>query len=353
MTQTGAKRCQVYLAGVKTRAAAGAEQTAASSSATGTATAWSSMTLDDGSPGTNSIRYLGIYSGASSVSAASTNLTTNGTSASIDFGNYVFFTMRETTPSGRARRCSTIATAITDGPGRDRARRPRRTRTTRSASVTATGGGVATRRPARPNARTLAGASAPAGGVAVARADEARTPRTVASHRAAASPCRAGRRRAAHAKLRHWQPAAGSRSQLRPEGRSSSGGRRGRRRRQRASASSPLGSLAAPPLGRRRARGTQTTSRRSAVTATGGGVAVVDGARGVDNRDASIAATGGGAVSLSVAAARQLAALLATGGGLATLDATTGRPRSRRQAAASSSSTAARSWPRTSTPSCG
>ena len=113
MTQTAASACEVYDAGVKTIAAAGTEQTAASSSATGVSSSWSSMTLDDGSPGTNSQRYLAVHSGASSVSAASTNTTTNGTNASIDFGLYVFFTMRETTPSQGAK-ALTIATAISD-----------------------------------------------------------------------------------------------------------------------------------------------------------------------------------------------------------------------------------------------
>jgi len=115
MTQTAAadKACEVYLAGVKTKAGAVAEATAASSTSNGTSSSWSSMALDDGSPGSNSIRYMAIHSGAASVSTASTNTTTNGTSASIDFGAYVFFTMRETTPS-QGSKTLTITTAISD-----------------------------------------------------------------------------------------------------------------------------------------------------------------------------------------------------------------------------------------------
>jgi len=143
MTQTAASATEVYLAGVKTIAAAGAEQTAASSSNTGVSSSWASMALDDGSPGTNSIRYLAVYSGASSVSAASTNTTTNGTSASIDFGNYVFFTLRETTPS-QGSKTLTLATAISD----DLAAIGLAVRETpvdnRNASIVNTGGGILT-----------------------------------------------------------------------------------------------------------------------------------------------------------------------------------------------------------------
>ena len=102
MTQTAASACEVYLAGVKTVAGSGSQQTAASSSGTGTGT-YAAMTLDDGSPGTNSIRYLAVHNGGSSVPAASTNVTSNGTSASIDFGQYTFSTYRETTPSQGAK----------------------------------------------------------------------------------------------------------------------------------------------------------------------------------------------------------------------------------------------------------
>lgn len=113
MTQTAASACEVYTAGVKTRSGSGAEQTAASSSNTGTATSWASMSVTDGSPGTNSVRYLAVHNGSSSVSAASTNTTSLGTNASIDFGLYTFATYRDTTPSQGAVTL-TIATAISD-----------------------------------------------------------------------------------------------------------------------------------------------------------------------------------------------------------------------------------------------
>ena len=113
MTQTAASAAEVYLAGVKTKAGSATEATAASSTSASVSSAWSTMALTDGSPGTNSIRYLAVHSGASSVPAASTNTTDNGTSASIDYGNYVFFTMRETTPS-QGSKTLTIGTAISD-----------------------------------------------------------------------------------------------------------------------------------------------------------------------------------------------------------------------------------------------
>jgi hypothetical protein len=163
MTQTADKACEVYTAGVKTRAASGSEQTAASSSATGTSTTWSSLALDDGSPGTNSLRYMAIYSGAPSVSTASTNTTTNGTSASIDFGNYVFFTMRETTPS-QGSKTLTITTAISDDLAVIGLAVREVPVDNRNASIVNTGGGVAV---ASARKGGLLAAVATGGGVAV------------------------------------------------------------------------------------------------------------------------------------------------------------------------------------------
>jgi hypothetical protein len=113
MSQIAATTCEVYLPGVKTRSGAGAEQTAASSSNTGVATSWTGFTLDDGSPGTNSIRYMAVHNGGSNISTASTNTTQNGASAEIDFGLYTFATYRETTPS-QGSKTLTLTTAISD-----------------------------------------------------------------------------------------------------------------------------------------------------------------------------------------------------------------------------------------------
>ena len=113
MTQTASAACAIHTAGVKTRAGSGAEQTAASSSETGTASSWSTMALTDGMSGTNSVRYIAVHSGASSVPAAGANTTSLGTSGSIDYGNYVFFTMRDTTPATGSVTL-TIGTAISD-----------------------------------------------------------------------------------------------------------------------------------------------------------------------------------------------------------------------------------------------
>lgn len=116
MTQTAAsdKACEVYLAGVKTQAAAGSVQTAASSSGTGVSASWTGLgAIGDGSPGSNSVRYMAVHSGAASVSAAGTSTTSLGTGASIDYGNYVFSTYRDTTPS-QGNVTLAIATAISD-----------------------------------------------------------------------------------------------------------------------------------------------------------------------------------------------------------------------------------------------
>jgi hypothetical protein len=113
MTQTAAGGTQVYTAGVKTKAGATAEATAASSTSASVSASWSTMALDDGSPGTNSVRYMGVYSGAASVSTASTNTTTLSTAGAIDFGNYVFCSYRDTTPA-QGSVTLTITTAIAD-----------------------------------------------------------------------------------------------------------------------------------------------------------------------------------------------------------------------------------------------
>jgi hypothetical protein len=109
-TVTAAGEIEVDSTLVKTRAGSAAEQTAASSNTGGVASSWSSIALDDGSPGTNSVRFMGVYSGAASVSTAGTGTTAG---PSIDFGNYVFGTYRETSAS-QGSTTLTITTAISD-----------------------------------------------------------------------------------------------------------------------------------------------------------------------------------------------------------------------------------------------
>jgi hypothetical protein len=142
-TVTAAGQVEVPSSLVKTRAASGAEQTGASASGSGVSSSWSSMTLDDGSTsGTNSLRFMGVYSGAASVSTASTNTTAG---PSIDFGNYVFATYRQTSASTGATALN-ITTAISD----DLAVLGLAVRETvgRTKSIVSTGGGVSTVAPA-------------------------------------------------------------------------------------------------------------------------------------------------------------------------------------------------------------
>ena len=91
---------EVYAAGVKTRAGSAAEQTAADSSGTGTATSAGLSSIDDGSPGANSLRFMGRYQGTSNVTAAGSGSTAG---PSIDFGLYVIDTFYETTAGQGAR----------------------------------------------------------------------------------------------------------------------------------------------------------------------------------------------------------------------------------------------------------
>jgi len=114
VTQTAASATEVYNAGVQTRAASGAQQSAASASGTGVASAWQTLTgVTDGSPGTNSMRYMFVGSGASSVPTAGTNVLSLSAPGYIDFGNYVFQSFYETTASQGAKDLS-VGVAISD-----------------------------------------------------------------------------------------------------------------------------------------------------------------------------------------------------------------------------------------------
>ena len=114
VTQTASKACEVYNAGVKTIAASGTQQSAASASGTGVASSWATLTgVTDGSPGTNSMRYMFVGSGASSVPTAGTNVSSLSASGYIDFGNYVFQSFYETAASQGAKDLS-VGVAISD-----------------------------------------------------------------------------------------------------------------------------------------------------------------------------------------------------------------------------------------------
>jgi hypothetical protein len=102
-TVTAAGPTEVYLPGVKTKSASTAIATAASSTGTGTGTL-AEDTVDDGSPGTSSLRFMGRYQGTSNVTAAGPNSTAPASAAaSIDFGLFVIDTFYETTAGQGAR----------------------------------------------------------------------------------------------------------------------------------------------------------------------------------------------------------------------------------------------------------
>jgi hypothetical protein len=103
-TVTAAGPTEVYLPGVKTQAGSSAAVTAGNSSGTGTATNAGLLSIDDGSPGTNSLRFMGRYQGTSNVTAAGTGSTAPASAVgSIDFGLYVIETFYETTAGQGAR----------------------------------------------------------------------------------------------------------------------------------------------------------------------------------------------------------------------------------------------------------
>ena len=97
-TVTAATATEVYNPGVKT-AGGSTSNTAASSSGTGTGTL-ALLSIDDGSPGTNSLRFMGRYQGTSNVTAAGAGSTAG---PSIDFGLFVIDTFYETTAGQGAR----------------------------------------------------------------------------------------------------------------------------------------------------------------------------------------------------------------------------------------------------------
>ena len=98
-TVTAAGATEVYLAGVQTKAGSTATATGASSTGTGTGTL-ALLAVDDGSPGTNSLRFMGRYQGTSSVTAAGSGSLAG---PSIDFGLYVIDTFYESAAGQGAR----------------------------------------------------------------------------------------------------------------------------------------------------------------------------------------------------------------------------------------------------------
>jgi len=98
-TVTAASGTEVYGAGVQTKSASTATATGASSTGTGTGTL-ALLSVDDGSPGTNSLRFMGRYQGSAAVTAAGSGSTAG---PSIDFTNFCVDTFYETTAGQGAR----------------------------------------------------------------------------------------------------------------------------------------------------------------------------------------------------------------------------------------------------------
>jgi hypothetical protein len=86
----------------------------------GDVSAWTGLDVDDGSPGTNSMRVMGMYSGPATIPAAGTGTTRDQV---IDFGNYGCSLYRQTTASQGSFKvacaslsddCAAIAFAVTE-----------------------------------------------------------------------------------------------------------------------------------------------------------------------------------------------------------------------------------------------
>jgi len=97
-TVTAAGATEVHLPGVITEGGS-AQNTAASTSSGGTQAA-GLLSIDDGSPGTNSVRFMGQYYGGSAPLAAGTGSTQGPI---IDLGSFGCGTYRETTAGQGAR----------------------------------------------------------------------------------------------------------------------------------------------------------------------------------------------------------------------------------------------------------
>lgn len=326
ITQTAAAACEVYLPGVVTQAC-GTSNTAASSSATGTGTA-GLKSVNDGSPGTDSQRYMAMHYGGSSVLAAGTGSTTLSTGGAIDYGLYVQCTYRETTPGQGTRNVGSaagtddlalIALAVREVPVDNR-----------NANVTATGGGIATEVSTKGATR----ANPATGGGVVAIASTGAHNKAVAatgSGIAALAPAGAHVRSVAAAgggvAVASIRKGAVRAAVATGGGVAAAAPRAGRQAAVIATGGGVASlsvqsarSLAALLSGGGVLTSTQTTSRRSVVTSTGGGTAVV-AASTAENHNTSIAASASGRASVSIAAAHQLAVAL-TGGGAAVLGVT-------------------------------
>jgi hypothetical protein len=108
VTVTAATACEPYLPGVITQGGS-SQNTAATTSGTGTG-ASGEVAVDDGSPGTDSMRYQAHYTGAATPLGAGTNSTSLHTH---DFTSFGWTLVRETT-AGQGSRSVGVATGTTD-----------------------------------------------------------------------------------------------------------------------------------------------------------------------------------------------------------------------------------------------
>lgn len=106
-----AKACEVYHPGIITQGGS-SQNTASSTAGTGTG-ASGEVSVDDGTPGSNSMRCAGCYTGAASPIGAGTNSTTGHTN---DLGAFGASAHRETN-AGQGSRSVGFATGTTDDRG--------------------------------------------------------------------------------------------------------------------------------------------------------------------------------------------------------------------------------------------
>jgi uncharacterized protein Yka (UPF0111/DUF47 family) len=111
-TVTADRACEIPSALMRARVGAGSDVTGGIATGSSTSSGWSQMTsIDDGSPGSNSQRYMMVYSGNANLPGAGAN--TSAADIQQDWGNNCWQCLRDTTPSQGAVTLN-IGTAITD-----------------------------------------------------------------------------------------------------------------------------------------------------------------------------------------------------------------------------------------------
>jgi hypothetical protein len=97
-TVTAAGACEVPTSLMRAKVGAGSDVTGGNATGSSTASNWTQMTsIDDGSPGTNSVRYMMVFTGLATAPGAGTDTTASG--VEYDWGNNAWRCFRDTTPS--------------------------------------------------------------------------------------------------------------------------------------------------------------------------------------------------------------------------------------------------------------